>query len=605
MDKYNVLKEIFGYDSFRDGQEKVIDAVLSGRDALAIMPTGAGKSICFQVPALMLEGVTLVVSPLISLMKDQVNSLTQNGVKAAFINGSLTEKQIAKAMENARAGKYKIIYVAPERLNTYSFLSLSDYIDISLICVDEAHCVSQWGQDFRPSYLEIGEYIKSLPVRPVVCAVTATATPKVRRDIVDFIGLKNPDVTLLSFDRKNLHFAVLKPKSKPKELRRFLDLYKGRSGIVYCSSRKTADSLYEALKIEGYSVTKYHAGLEAEERKRNQELFINDKREVVIATNAFGMGIDKSNVSFVIHYNMPGDIESYYQEAGRAGRDGCNADCILFYNGRDIQTQRYFIDTAEENPNMSRNERLKFRSIRLSRLQSMIKYTESESCLRQCMLSYFGEEAPDFCGNCLVCQSKQKDENITTAARKIFSCIVRLGQKEDKAVLCDVLLGNKTSYIEQNGYDKLSTFAIMQTSLQKITEVTDFLIKLDFIGESDGKLYLKEKARGVLFDNKEVMSYDKDRKAPAVKSDIGTDEALFQRLRSLRKEIADSKKIPAFIVFTDATLKAMARIKPRNRDEFSFVSGVGQHKKELYADVFVEEIIKYLSDSSDVEFTER
>ena len=605
MDKYNVLKEIFGYDSFRDGQEKVIDAVLSGRDALAIMPTGAGKSICFQVPALMLEGVTLVVSPLISLMKDQVNSLTQNGVKAAFINGSLTEKQIAKAMENARAGKYKIIYVAPERLNTYSFLSLSDYIDISLICVDEAHCVSQWGQDFRPSYLEIGEYIKSLPVRPVVCAVTATATPKVRRDIVDFIGLKNPDVTLLSFDRKNLHFAVLKPKSKPKELRRFLDLYKGRSGIVYCSSRKTADSLYEALKIEGYSVTKYHAGLEAEERKRNQELFINDKREVVIATNAFGMGIDKSNVSFVIHYNMPGDIESYYQEAGRAGRDGCNADCILFYNGRDIQTQRYFIDTAEENPNMSRNERLKFRSIRLSRLQSMIKYTESESCLRQCMLSYFGEEAPDFCGNCLVCQSKQKDENITTAARKIFSCIVRLGQKEDKAVLCDVLLGNKTSYIEQNGYDKLSTFALMQTSLQKITEVTDFLIKLDFIGESDGKLYLKEKARGVLFDNKEVMSYDKDRKAPAVKSDIGTDEALFQRLRSLRKEIADSKKIPAFIVFTDATLKAMARIKPRNRDEFSFVSGVGQHKKELYADVFVEEIIKYLSDSSDVEFTER
>lgn len=605
MDKYNVLKEIFGYDSFRDGQEKVIDAVLSGRDALAIMPTGAGKSICFQVPALMLKGVTLVVSPLISLMKDQVNSLTQNGVKAAFINGSLTEKQIAKAMENARAGKYKIIYVAPERLNTYSFLSLSDYIDISLICVDEAHCVSQWGQDFRPSYLEIGEYIKSLPVRPVVCAVTATATPKVRRDIVDFIGLKNPDVTLLSFDRKNLHFAVLKPKSKPKELRRFLDLYKGRSGIVYCSSRKTADSLYEALKIEGYSVTKYHAGLEAEERKRNQELFINDKREVVIATNAFGMGIDKSNVSFVIHYNMPGDIESYYQEAGRAGRDGCNADCILFYNGRDIQTQRYFIDTAEENPNMSRNERLKFRSIRLSRLQSMIKYTESESCLRQCMLSYFGEEAPDFCGNCLVCQSKQKDENITTAARKIFSCIVRLGQKEDKAVLCDVLLGNKTSYIEQNGYDKLSTFAIMQTSLQKITEVTDFLIKLDFIGESDGKLYLKEKARGVLFDNKEVMSYDKDRKAPAVKSDIGTDEALFQRLRSLRKEIADSKKIPAFIVFTDATLKAMARIKPRNRDEFSFVSGVGQHKKELYADVFVEEIIKYLSDSSDVEFTER
>ena len=605
MDKYNVLKEIFGYDSFRDGQEKVIDAVLSGRDALAIMPTGAGKSICFQVPALMLKGVTLVVSPLISLMKDQVNSLTQNGVKAAFINGSLTEKQIAKAMENARAGKYKIIYVAPERLNTYSFLSLSDYIDISLICVDEAHCVSQWGQDFRPSYLEIGEYIKSLPVRPVVCAVTATATPKVRRDIVDFIGLKNPDVTLLSFDRKNLHFAVLKPKSKPNELRRFLDLYKGRSGIVYCSSRKTADSLYEALKIEGYSVTKYHAGLEAEERKRNQELFINDKREVVIATNAFGMGIDKSNVSFVIHYNMPGDIESYYQEAGRAGRDGCNADCILFYNGRDIQTQRYFIDTAEENPNMSRNERLKFRSIRLSRLQSMIKYTESESCLRQCMLSYFGEEAPDFCGNCLVCQSKQKDENITTAARKIFSCIVRLGQKEDKAVLCDVLLGNKTSYIEQNGYDKLSTFALMQTSLQKITEVTDFLIKLDFIGESDGKLYLKEKARGVLFDNKEVMSYDKDRKAPAVKSDIGTDEALFQRLRSLRKEIADSKKIPAFIVFTDATLKAMARIKPRNRDEFSFVSGVGQHKKELYADVFVEEIIKYLSDSSDVEFTER
>lgn len=598
MDKYEVLKDVFGYSSFRDGQEKVIDAILSGKDALAIMPTGAGKSVCFQIPALILDGVTLVVSPLISLMKDQVNALTQNGIKAAYINGSLSEAQIERAIDNARKGEYKIIYVAPERLSTYAFRSLYDYIDISLVCIDEAHCVSQWGQDFRPSYLEIKSFISSLEKRPVLCAVTATATEKVRKDIVKLIGLKNPDVTVLSFDRKNLYFASVRPKSKPKELRRFLDLYSGKSGIVYCSSRKRTDAICKQLSDEGYSVTKYHAGMSAQERKRNQELFINDEKEIIVATNAFGMGIDKSNVSFVIHYNMPGDIESYYQEAGRAGRDGCRAECILFYNAADIRTQQFFIDNPEENDKLSAYEKEKLRKTRLSKLHTMIDYAESTTCLRKNMLSYFGEEAEDDCKNCSVCIAKEKTSDITTDAQKVFSCIARVSQKENKTVISDILLGNKTAYIAKKGYDSLSTFSIMKNqTLEKLSFLIDYLESTGYIGEIDSALYLKEKARQVLFSNKRITAQKENGHAKNKNADTQEfDKELFERLRILRKKIADEKKIPDFVVFTDASLKAMARAKPQSEEEFIMISGVGQHKLELYGAVFIKEISKYMAE---------
>ena len=339
MDKLSVLKSYFGYDSFRPGQEELIDSILSGRDTVGIMPTGGGKSVCFQVPALLFPGVTIVVSPLISLMKDQVSALLQNSVPAAYINSAMTPNELRYTLNDTLRGKYKIIYVAPERLLSKSFLEVCSMLFVSLVCVDEAHCVSQWGQDFRPSYLLIKDFIRTFEKRPVVCAFTATATQRVREDIVRLLELKKPFLSVLGFDRPNLYFEVAKPVNKFTSLKRYLELFSGKSGIIYCATRKKADELFSALSAEGYGVTKYHAGLDKDVRKRNQELFINDEKEIVIATNAFGMGIDKSNVSFVIHYNMPGDVESYYQEAGRAGRDGSEAFCILLFSGEDIATQ--------------------------------------------------------------------------------------------------------------------------------------------------------------------------------------------------------------------------------------------------------------------------
>ena len=502
MGKYKVLKNVFGYDDFRAGQAEIIDSILSGRDTLAVMPTGGGKSICFQIPALMTEGITVVISPLVSLMKDQVGALVENGVRAAYINSSLSESQIFKAIGNARLGMYKIIYVAPERLSNPYFRSIFNFQRLSLLCVDEAHCVSQWGQDFRPSYLEIKRFTDTLSEMPVICALTATATKRVREDIIRLLGLQSPFVSVQSFDRKNLFFSSLKPKSKPKELRRILDMHKGKSAIVYCSTRKRVDSLYEILSHEGYSVAKYHAGMDKEDRVESQDLFIKDKREIMIATNAFGMGIDKSNVYLIVHYNMPGDIESYYQEAGRAGRDGGTAHCILLHNGQDIVTQRYFIENGEENENLTKEEREHFRTVQLRRLNAMADYASSHTCLRKFILNYFGEKAPDdcgFCGNCTEVPVLRSAEN------------------------------------------KKSTPALYKT---------------------EGEEY---------------------------------DSGLFERLRTLRKKIADEKGVPAFIVFTDVTLRHMCKIKPVTKEEFITVSGVGGNKLQLYGEIFTKEIRNYLN----------
>lgn len=406
MDKYEVLKKYFGYDSFRQGQEGLIDAILEGRDVLGIMPTGAGKSICYQIPALLLPGITLVISPLISLMKDQVQALNQAGVHAAYINSSLTERQIARAMELAGQGQYKIIYVAPERLETEAFIHFAKKVDISMLTVDEAHCISQWGQDFRPSYLNILTFTEHLKNRPVISAFTATATKEVKEDILHILNLSAPEILVTGFDRKNLYFEVQQIRKKEAFILNYLNCHMGESGIIYCATRKNVEKVYEILNAGGYPATRYHAGLSAEERKANQDAFIYDLKPVIVATNAFGMGIDKSNVRFVIHYNMPQSLENYYQEAGRAGRDGEEAECILLYSPQDVVINRFLIESKEVNQGMSYAQMDELKNRDEERLKKMTFYSKSRRCLRNFILQYFGDESDEAyhnCGNCSVC----------------------------------------------------------------------------------------------------------------------------------------------------------------------------------------------------------
>lgn len=598
-DKLSVLKDYFGHDSFRDGQEQIVDALLDGRDALCIMPTGAGKSMCYQIPALLFDGVTIVVSPLISLMKDQVGSLVQSGVPAAYINSSLSYPQFLRVLSNTEHGKYKIIYVAPERLLTDGFLDTCKKIKISMVAVDEAHCVSQWGQDFRPSYLKIVSFIKSLENRPIVGAFTATATNDVKEDIKKILRLENPFEITTGFDRPNLFFGVIKSSSKDEKLIDLIRERGDRSGIVYCATRKNVESVCELLCDNGFSATRYHAGLDEYERRKNQEDFVFDRKNIMVATNAFGMGIDKSNVTYVIHYNMPKNIESYYQEAGRAGRDGGEADCILLYSPKDVRLNRFMIENSEGNDELTIEENEQIRERDFERLKHMTFYSTTNDCLRGFILRYFGGEKKAYCGKCSNCLSVHKLVDVTIDAQKIMSCIARTGQRYGKTVICDVLKGSKSEKILKAELNNQSTYGIMkEVTARHIFGTIDFLAEKEYISADNETEALKllPKSRDVLFGRERLVMKKVENSEKVVKThrpEVPVNSDLLDALKALRKSIASKKSVPAYVIFTDATLIDMCKKCPETPDEMLEVSGVGRTKLEKFGKEFLEVIAKF------------
>lgn len=598
-DKLSVLKDYFGHDSFRDGQEQIVDALLDGRDALCIMPTGAGKSMCYQIPALLFDGVTIVVSPLISLMKDQVGSLVQSGVPAAYINSSLSYPQFLRVLSNTEHGKYKIIYVAPERLLTDGFLDTCKKIKISMVAVDEAHCVSQWGQDFRPSYLKIVSFIKSLENRPIVGAFTATATNDVKEDIKKILRLENPFEITTGFDRPNLFFGVIKSSSKDEKLIDLIRERGDRSGIVYCATRKNVESVCELLCDNGFSATRYHAGLDEYERRKNQEDFVFDRKNIMVATNAFGMGIDKSNVTYVIHYNMPKNIESYYQEAGRAGRDGGEADCILLYSPKDVRLNRFMIENSEGNDELTIEENEQIRERDFERLKHMTFYSTTNDCLRGFILRYFGGDKKAYCGKCSNCLSVHKLVDVTIDAQKIMSCIARTGQRYEKTVICDVLKGSKSEKILKAELNSQSTYGIMkEVTARHIFGTIDFLAEKEYISADNETEALKllPKSRDVLFGRERLVMKKVENSEKVVKThrpEVPVNSDLLDALKALRKSIASKKSVPAYVIFTDATLIDMCKKCPETPDEMLEVSGVGRTKLEKFGKEFLEVIAKF------------
>ena len=598
-DKLSVLKDYFGHDSFRDGQEQIVDALLDGRDALCIMPTGAGKSMCYQIPALLFDGVTIVVSPLISLMKDQVGSLVQSGVPAAYINSSLSYPQFLRVLSNVEHGKYKIIYVAPERLLTDGFLDTCKKIKISMVAVDEAHCVSQWGQDFRPSYLKIISFVESLANRPIVGAFTATATNDVKEDIKKILRLENPFEITKGFDRPKLFFGVIKSSSKDEKLIDLIRERGDRSGIVYCATRKNVESVCELLCDNGFSAARYHAGLDEYERRKNQEDFVFDRKNIMVATNAFGMGIDKSNVTYVIHYNMPKNIESYYQEAGRAGRDGGEADCILLYSPKDVRLNRFMIENSEGNDELTIEENEQIRERDFERLKYMTFYSTTNDCLRGFILRYFGGEKKAYCGKCSNCLSVHKLVDVTIDAQKIMSCIARTGQRYGKTVICDVLRGSKSEKILKAELNNQSTYGIMkEVTARHIFGTIDFLAEKEYISSDNETEVLKllPKSRDVLFGRERLVMKKVENSEKVVKThrpEVPVNSDLLDALKALRKGIASKKSVPAYVIFTDATLIDMCKKCPETPDEMLEVSGVGRTKLEKFGKQFLEEIAKF------------
>lgn len=611
MDKYKVLKDVFGYDTFREGQEGLIDSTLAGRDVLGIMPTGAGKSICFQVPALLFQGITIVVSPLISLMKDQVAALNAAGVHAAFINSSLTEGQYRKAMEFAARGRYKIIYAAPERLMTDSFLALVNQVEISMVAVDEAHCISQWGQDFRPSYLKIAEFIQVLPKRPVIAAYTATATRAVKEDILCILGLQNPFVAVTGYDRKNLCFAVEKPKDKMQALLDYLNKNREKSGIIYCNTRKNVEEIHHRLIQEGYPAVRYHAGLSDEEKKQNQEDFIYDRMPVMVATNAFGMGIDKSNVRFVLHFNMPKDIESYYQEAGRAGRDGEPGECVLYYAGQDVKTNEFLIYQQMENEEFDREDMELIRERNFQRLRKMTFYCFTNECLREYILRYFGEYGGNYCGNCKNCLTEFQDTDVTKEAESILKLVKTSGQRYGIQAVTDAVHGSDSAKVRQFHLNENTYYGVLKDrTIVRIRQILNDLLVKDYLVLTAGDypvLRLGERGKAMLGGAEEQVLLKLPKEQPKMQSSAKsgkqkvTDEVkyplLFERLRQKRYKMAQEAKVPPYIIFSDKTLRQMSTYLPVTKEEMLSINGVGNSKYEKYGEAFAEEIRNFIKEN--------
>ena len=621
-----ILKDKFGYEHFKPGQEALIMALMEGRDCLGVMPTGAGKSLCYQIPACALEGVALVVSPLISLMADQVHALAEAGISAAFINSTLSAYEQAQALRAAATGAIDVLYVAPERLDDPRFVEFARQAKLAFVAVDEAHCVSQWGQDFRPAYLGIGAFVEELPARPPVAAFTATATERVRGDIVRLLGLCHPQVEVTGFDRPNLYFGVEQQPAKRK-LERIIGYARDHAsdaGIVYCSTRDDTERVCEALRETGIAATRYHAGLSAAERTANQRAFVNDEALVMVATNAFGMGIDKSNVRYVIHHNMPSSLEAYYQEAGRAGRDGAPAYCLLLWNDGDIGTCRYFVEQDMQNEALSAEEAEVVRASKRRLLESMVGYCMTCRCLRAHILDYFGEidssnnltnvnisssvnQNKETCSNCSNCEGLFEAVDVTTTARSVMRCVHELRGRFGKGMVADVLCGSKSAKVRDFGLDRARTYGdAANESAPHVKDVIELLASEGYLEISEGRyplVGLGPRMREAAADDFRLLMKRQKRQsqqkaaggrkisAEAAQGSLTTDQAdLFERLRALRLSLARSQGIAPYMVFSDATLRDMCVKRPSTKDEFSAVSGVGAMKLERYGDAFLAEI---------------
>ncbi|HGH4037929.1 TPA: DNA helicase RecQ [Enterococcus faecium] len=578
----DLLKQYFGYDEFRPGQKEIIQKVIDQENVLGIMPTGSGKSICYQLPSLLLNGLTVVVSPLISLMKDQVDAANQLGIPATFINSSLDGYETARRFQEIDRQQYRLLYIAPERFIMPDFIQAMNRWNVCMIAIDEAHCISQWGHDFRPSYLQMAKQLDQLPNRPVIVALTATATIQVAADIKRLLKIPDGNHIQTGFGRENLRFQVVKDQKKEQYLVEYLKINKNQSGIIYAATRKEVDRIYHLLKKFGFSIGRYHGGLNENERTAMQEAFLYDRLQLIVATNAFGMGINKSNVRFVIHYQIPGSLEAYYQEAGRAGRDGLSSEAILLFAPQDIQVQKFFIQQSQREEEQKQKE--------YEKLKAMTEYAYIESCLQQYILNYFGETSSpcNRCGNCL---DDREIVEVTTQAQMVLSCLKRMGENYGKQMLMKVLAGSKEQKLRALGFERLSTYGLMKNQSQKETmQLIEYLISNGYLLTVNGEYpILKVTERGIQVLKGQEAVYRKEPKKVQQLSDEETD-TLFEVLRELRTDLASEAGVPPYVVFSDSTLKEMSRIRPSSRLEMLQIKGVGQSKLDKYGEAFLSRI---------------